>query len=182
MTMPALGKGNYLELLSEDDWEYVRRYQATGVAVIMAKTNSNELLLVEQYRKPVQSFVIELPAGLVGDQKDNKNESSIEAARRELLEETGYYANQLQLMLHSPSSSGLTNEMLSVYLASELEKKHSGGGDESEQIKVHVVPINGIHNWLKAQLEKKKMIDYKIYIALYFFMNQANNGLINDTN
>lgn len=169
--MEILGKGQYLELLRFNHWEYVRRRNANGVAVIIAKTKANELLLVEQFRPPVNNNVIELPAGLIGDTKGQEKESAQQAAKRELLEETGYYANNLQLVLTSPSSPGLTNELISLFLATNLEKKHDGGGDIHEKIIVHSVPLDTIQAWLQEQLHNKKIVDYKIYLVFYFLLN-----------
>ena len=95
--METLGKGNYLELLRVNGWEYVRRTASTSVVVIIAQTDANELLLVEQYRPPVGTNVIELPAGLVGDEPGYEQESPEQASKRELLEETGYLGNNFEL-------------------------------------------------------------------------------------
>src|SRR5687768_8463814 len=66
--MQVLGNGRFLELVrDEHGWEYARRVNATGVVVIAASTDKNEVILIEQYRPPVGARVVELPAGLVGD-------------------------------------------------------------------------------------------------------------------
>ena len=72
-------KGRYLDMLERDGWEYASRCNATGVVVLIAVTDADEILLVEQYRKPVMASVIELPAGLVGDAAD-PDESMLDAA------------------------------------------------------------------------------------------------------
>lgn len=166
--METLGKGHYLELLRVNGWEYVRRTASTSVVVIIAQTDANELLLVEQYRQPVGTNVIELPAGLVGDEPRYEQESPEQAAKRELVEETGYLGTNFELLLESPSSSGLSSEIISIYRATQIEKQHVGGGNEHEDIIVHAIPVGQIKEWLKMQLQNKKMIDYKIYLALYF--------------
>src|SRR5438309_2192847 len=63
----VLGEGKYLRLVERGGWEFVHRYGCSGVAVIVAFTPADRLLLVEQYRPAVDHRVIELPAGLVGD-------------------------------------------------------------------------------------------------------------------
>ena len=63
-------RGRYLSLLERDGWEFASRCNASGVVVLIAITDAGELLLIEQYRKPVQAPVVELPAGLVGDAAD----------------------------------------------------------------------------------------------------------------
>jgi len=86
--------GRFLALCREGHWEYVERINATGAAIIVAVTNEQRLLLVEQYRIPVHTRTIELPAGIIGDEPGSSDEAHAEAARRELLEETGYHASQ----------------------------------------------------------------------------------------
>ncbi len=90
MAIEVLAEGKYLRFLSEGGWEYVIRPHSTGVVVIVAVTPARELILVEQHRVAVHASVIELPAGLVGDTSALRGEPLETAARRELIEETGY--------------------------------------------------------------------------------------------
>ena len=60
----SLHKGRFLAMFERGGWEYVDRVGASGVVVILAVTDANELVLVEQHRVPVGASVIELPAGL----------------------------------------------------------------------------------------------------------------------
>ena len=62
-----LHQGEFLRLLRRRHWEFVERTNSRAVAVIVAVTPADELVLVEQHRWPVGRPVIELPAGLVGD-------------------------------------------------------------------------------------------------------------------
>src|SRR5688572_18561755 len=91
----VLAQGKYLSLIDENGWEYVRRDGATGVVLIVAITDDRRLVLVEQFRTSVHRRVMELPAGLVGDGADDAEESLVVAARRELLEETGFEAEAM---------------------------------------------------------------------------------------
>ena len=75
--------GRYLSLLERDGWEFASRSNASGVVVLVPVTDQEEIVLVEQFRKPIGKNVIELPAGLVGDHED-PDESILKAARREL--------------------------------------------------------------------------------------------------
>jgi ADP-ribose pyrophosphatase len=91
----VVAQGKFLRLQSIDGWEYVERGNASAVVGILAITDENRLLLVEQYRPAVGKRVVELPAGLAGDSKEHRGERPEVAAERELLEETGYRAGEL---------------------------------------------------------------------------------------
>lgn len=159
--------GRFLGLKEHDSWEYAFRTNASGVIVLVPITDAGELVLVEQYRVPVQSRVIELPAGLVGDNGDSQEDFRV-AARRELIEETGYRADSLEEILTSPSTPGMANEMITIYLASDLERIGPGGGDSNEDITVHLVPISSAVEWLAARQTDGVLIDHKIYAGLFW--------------
>jgi ADP-ribose pyrophosphatase len=163
-----LGEGRFARLLSYRGWEWVERTNVTAAAVIVAITEQRELLLVEQYRIPLGRRVIELPAGLVGDLAENKQEGLEEAARRELLEETGYEATDIEFLLEGPTSPGLANEIYTMLLARNVCKVAPGGGDATEDIQVHVVPLDQVETWLQSKRREGLMVSPKIYSALYF--------------
>ena len=113
----VVAEGKFLRLVVADHWEWVERVNASGGAVIVAVTPDRHLVLVEQYRIPIGARLLELPAGLAGDTPDAAGEATIEAARRELLEETGYEASDWQMLIEGYSSAGLTNESYHLFLA-----------------------------------------------------------------
>jgi ADP-ribose pyrophosphatase len=160
-------KGRYLSLLERDGWEFTSRSNATGVVVLIAVTDEREIVLVEQFRKPVSKHVIELPAGLVGDQGDS-SETRLTAAARELEEETGFEAAQLEVLMDCPSSAGMSDEIVTFVQASGLRRTGPGGGDDSEDIRVHVVPLDQADHWLQKKAAAGKPMDPKIYAALYW--------------
>jgi ADP-ribose pyrophosphatase len=159
--------GRFLGLKEVDRWEYTYRTNASGVVVLVPVTTADELVLVEQYRIPVKSRVIELPAGLVGDTGD-PDEDIKTAAQRELIEETGYRASVLEELLTCPSTPGMSNEIVTIYYASGLEKVGPGGGNGDEDITVHVMPLATATEWLNARLAEGIMVDPKIYAGLYW--------------
>jgi ADP-ribose pyrophosphatase len=159
--------GRFLGLKERDRWEYAYRTNASGVVVLVPVTDAGELVLVEQYRIPVSSRVMELPAGLVGD-NGNPEEAFKTAAQRELIEETGYSAARLEELLTSPSTPGLADEMITIYFASGLERIGPGGGDGNEDITVHHVPIEGAVEWLQARQAAGILLDPKIYAGLFW--------------
>ena len=110
----VLAEGRYLRLVTSDGWNYAERTRATGAVVVVAVTDEGRLLLTEQYRIPVAARVIELPAGIVGDEPGRESESFESAARRELLEETGYETGALTELTHGPPSAGFSSEMVGL--------------------------------------------------------------------
>ena len=150
--------------LSDHGWEYVTRTHATGVVGIIAVNDEEQLVLVEQYRPPVAARVLELPAGLVGD---NAPESSEEAARRELLEETGYSAESMEVLFAGPSSAGLADEVVHLVRAHGLRQTHPGGGIEGESIVVHRVPLHGLESFIEDFEASDGMVDFKVRLAAH---------------
>ena len=158
-------RGRYLGIAERDGWEFVMRTNASNVAVLVPVTDEREIILVEQYRPPVQKRVIELPAGLVGDRED-PDETVLVAAQRELLEETGFTAEHMQELLVCPSTAGMSDEVITFILAEGLEQVGPGGGDESEDIEVHRVELSSACEWLGAKNAEGLYIDPKIYAAI----------------
>ncbi len=164
----TLHAGKFLALVQEGHWEYAERTNASGAAIIVAVTDERKLLLVEQYRIPVHARTIELPAGIIGDEPGNDEEDHVEAARRELIEETGYEAGQIEALTSGPASGGLTSETVTLFHATKLRRVGAGGGVAHENITVHEAPLAEIHEWLEARSRSGLLIDPKIYAALYF--------------
>jgi ADP-ribose pyrophosphatase len=167
-------RGRYLSLLEKDGWEYASRSNASGVVVLIPVTDAGEILLVRQYRKPVAATVIELPAGLVGDHADS-GESILDAARRELEEETGYAAARMDVLMVCPSSAGMSDEVLHFVLATGLTRVGPGGGDASESIEVLPVALAQVDDWLAARLADGEPMDPKIYAALYWLQKSGHH-------
>ena len=157
-----LHRGVHLDFLATSGWEFVRRRSGTGVVGVIACTEAMEVVLVEQYRRPLGCQVIELPAGLVGDQGA---ETILEAAARELEEETGYRAGVLDLLWSGPSSAGLTDEVLTVVRARELVRVDAGGGVDDECIEVHLVPLKDLDCWLDQRESAGALVDLKVRLA-----------------
>jgi ADP-ribose pyrophosphatase len=168
--MPApetLFETRWLGLYRIGRWDFVRRPQADACVGVLAITPGAEIVLVEQFRIPVQRRVIELPAGIVGDEEEFIGESLAETARRELLEETGYRAATVKLLISSPTSAGMTSEFMHLFQAEGLTREHDGGGVAGEDIQVHHVPVAGLREWLAAREAAGMVIDFKIHAALW---------------
>jgi ADP-ribose pyrophosphatase len=155
----------HLRFMRRGTWQYVERRNDCGVVVIIPVTQHGELVLVEQQRLPVAAQVIELPAGLA-DVIDGQPEPLETAARRELLEETGYHAEQLEFLFSGPPSPGISSEILTMYYAPNVHRVGQGGGvDAGEDILVHTVPLPEVESWLQQQTDLGKVIDLKVYTA-----------------
>jgi ADP-ribose pyrophosphatase len=161
----VLGRGRYLTLVDDGGWEYVTRPNITGVVVIVAITPDRRLLLVEQWRPAVRSRVIELPAGLVGDV--DAHEPLAAAAARELREETGFTARALVPIGAGPIAVGVSDEVISFFHALDLTRVGPGGGDATEEITVHEVPLGELRSFLSARAAEGLAVDPKIYAGLF---------------
>ena len=106
---------------------------------IVALTKQQEVLLIKQYRHGIGSILWELPGGGV-----HENEEPLKAAKRELLEETGYVSeNFIEVGKVSPNPSSHTNLMY-AYLALDVEKVSDQSLDETEEIEVFPIPLNEV--------------------------------------
>jgi ADP-ribose pyrophosphatase len=170
----VLAEGKYVRLVARGRWEWAERTNTSDAVVIVAVTTDRQLVLIEEYRHPLGARVVELPAGLVGDEPGTNEEDLIEAAKRELLEEAGCVSQHWQHLIGGPASPGLTNEQYTIYLALDAKKVADGGGDESEDIHVRLVPLDQVDTWLQERRKQGLLIDPKIYTGLYFAAKAFN--------
>lgn len=161
-----VARGKFLSLVRRDNWEYVTRENASGVVAVVPITDAMELLVVEQHRPPVGGRVLEIPAGLVGDHSEHAGEADEVAARRELVEETGHEADRWTLLTRGPTSPGICDEVMSIFLARGLRRVGEALGDGHEQIVLHAVPLVGLHEWIERKTRGGKMVDVKLYSGL----------------
>jgi ADP-ribose pyrophosphatase len=176
LTQSILHTGKFLTLIKEGHWEYVNRLNATGAAVIVAVTAGQKVLLVEQFRIPVHARTIELPAGIIGDEPASPAESDADAAKRELLEETGYAAEHIEPLVTGASGAGLTSELVTLFHASGLRRVGKGGGVAHEEIILHEVPVGDVVRWLEAKAKTGVLIDPKVYAGLFFITQSKRTG------
>lgn len=168
-----LYEGKFMRLVSQNTWEYAERINCAGVVFIIAVTDDRKIVLCEQYRVPLSKDVIEIPAGLVRDTPESQDESFAEAAKRELLEETGFEAEEVVLLFEGPAAVGSSSAMIHFYQAKKIKKVATGGGDETENIKVHEIPLSEVDTWLLEQQKTGKLVDPKIFTALYFLQSET---------
>lgn len=166
----VMARGRFLELCRDGHWEFVRRIGSLGAAFVVAVTDDNEMVLVEQYRVPLRRRVIELVAGIVGDNPMQPAEAPAKAALRELEEEAGFRAERVELLLEGPVAPGLAQEHMSLWRAVGLTRVGEGGGiaAENEHITVHLVPLGEVPAFLAERQQAGILVDSRVYTGLYF--------------
>jgi len=167
LSKKTVWKGNFMsavEITYRDargvvrTWEALERVSIDGIVVMVAVTPAGEVLLEKQFRPPLGRDVIELPAGLV-----DPGESMETAAKRELIEETGWAAKKLDFLAEGPISTGASTEVLRAYLCTGLELVGKNGGDDNEIIEVIEVPLDTAQEFLRNAQTKGTLIDLKVY-------------------
>lgn len=173
MSDRILVETKFLRCIDRDGWFFVERPNASGVVTLVPVTNDRKIVLVEQLRVPIGRTVVELPAGLAGDEPGHHGEDLAAAARRELIEETGYDARRLVPIAMAATSPGVVNEIVSFFLATDLVKVGAGGGTPGESIVVREVPLDGAAAWLQQRAAEGLVISAKVYAGLYFAAQAA---------
>ncbi len=127
-----------------------------GSAVMMAVDKKKRILLVRQYRLPAAMKMWELPAGRL-----DPGENPLKAAKRELIEETGYRARKWSKLAVFYGSPGYVAEKMTIFLATGLEAGEAHPMDD-ERIECRWFSSKGIDRMLKSGkiLDGKTMIGY----------------------
>lgn len=162
-----LHEGKWLRLVKRGRWEWCERtHSAHGLAVlVVAVTPDDEVLFVEQYREALGAPAIEMPAGLIGD--DHDDDTIEQAARRELIEETGWEPGAIDVLLAGPTTAGMSNERIVFVRARDLRKVGEGGGVGGEDIIVHPVPRADVPRWLMHKHAEGYELDLKLWAGLW---------------
>jgi ADP-ribose pyrophosphatase len=157
-------QGKFITAKTQGRWEYVSRARGIRAAVILAVDEADHVLLVEQYRIPLGKPCIELPAGLIGDH--GEDEDPLEAAGRELEEETGFRAGRLESLGEFWSSPGMVSESFTLVRAQGLTKVGPGGGTDGEDITVHRVALADLPKAVADWRSRGYAIDVKLLLLL----------------
>ncbi|AYJ88025.1 NUDIX hydrolase [Sphingomonas paeninsulae] len=155
--------GRYITAKRRGKWEYVGRARNIGAAVIVAIADDH-VLLVEQYRVPLQAQCLELPAGLVGDETEGEDIAT--SAARELEEETGWRPDHIELLGTYASSPGMVSETFTLVKAHGLTKVGEGGGVEGEDITVHRIALADVPAFIERKRRDGIVIDVKLLLLL----------------
>lgn len=106
-----------------------------GAVAIVALNKEGQIIMVRQYRKPVEQVLLEIPAGTM-----EKGEDPLLCAQRELREETGYTAGNWEKILSYYSAPGFTDEQLHLYMATDLSDGDTQP-DEDEFVETAILPL-----------------------------------------
>ncbi|MEH3101324.1 NUDIX hydrolase [Sphingomonas adhaesiva] len=160
----TMWEGRFIKAIRQGQWEYVARARGIEAAVIVAFDEADRVVLVEQYRVPLARRCLELPAGLVGD--DHAGEPVVDAAARELEEETGYRAGRMEELGFFHASPGMVTEGFTLVRAHDIVKVGDGGGAGDEEITVHLVPRADIAAFVAAKRAEGVAMDVKLLLLL----------------
>ena len=157
-------EGKYIRIVREGRWEYVERCGGVHAVVILAE-HDDKVVIIEQARVPLGNRkCIELPAGLVGD--EDPNATVEETASKELEEETGFTAGRIEVIGEFFSSPGMVAEGFTLVRAHGLGKVGDGGGNEHEEIEVHLVSRADVPAFVEAKRAEGAAIDVKMLLLL----------------
>ncbi len=161
----VMWSGKWITAKRRGRWEYVSRTRGIRAAVILP-IDGDSVILVEQYRVPHGRRVLELPAGLIGDEVGKEGEDPVTAAKRELVEETGYFAAEWEDCGTFLSSPGMTSESFTLLKATDLTKVGDGGGTEGEDITVHRIALADLPRSVEHFRKGGVAIDVRLLILL----------------
>ncbi len=166
----TLHKSHFIQLLNDQvrlpdgttaQREYIRH---PGAVAVLALLDNGNLVLERQYRYPAGREFIEIPAG-----KIDPNEDILRTAQRELLEETGYVADQWTFLTTSWACIGYSDEKISYFLARGL--RHQGQKlDAGEFLDVFELPLADALNWVR----QGKINDSKSSLGLFWLADYLN--------
>ena len=157
--------GKFVRAMQRGKWEYASRVGDITAVVILAEYEG-KVILVDQPRVGPDCRCVELPAGLVGD--DDPNAAVEATAIKELEEETGFTAERVERLGEYYASPGMLSESFTLVQAHGVRKIGEGGGDENEDINVHLVARPDIPNFVEQKRAEGFGIDVKLLIFMGF--------------
>jgi len=160
----TMWEGKFVRAMRRGKWEYASRANDIRAVVILAEFEG-KVILIDQPRVAPDCRCVELPAGLVGDQDPNATPES--TAIKELEEETGFTAERVERLGDFYASPGMLSESFTLVRAHGVSRIGEGGGDENEDINVHLVPRAEIPNFI----EQKRAEGFGMDVKLLLFLN-----------
>jgi ADP-ribose pyrophosphatase len=141
-----------------------------GAVAVIAVTEDNKLVMVRQFRKPLEKTILEIPAG-----KLEKGEDPLHCANRELQEETGYTAKEMNHVVSFYTSPGFADEMLYIYEAIGLITGEAKP-DDDEFVDLHTLTLEEAFK----SIRNGEIVDAKTVFAVYYWQNQQLKGNPNE--
>eukprot|EP01089_Gocevia_fonbrunei_P021483 TRINITY_DN8369_c0_g1_i1.p1 TRINITY_DN8369_c0_g1~~TRINITY_DN8369_c0_g1_i1.p1 ORF type:complete len:197 (-),score=45.66 TRINITY_DN8369_c0_g1_i1:58-648(-) len=176
----VLGAGRFLNLKCvtytdangvERKWEVTNRTSNNKnavdgvdiIAIVKKKNEEDKLVLIKQFRPPMNKIVVEFPAGLVDDQQHSAGQTAL----RELKEETGYIGKVIGVSPEAAYEPGLTSSNLNiVHIEIDGDDEKNLGEtefDDAEFIETMLIPISELSEFLIEQGKKGYVIDAKVW-------------------
>jgi len=153
--------GKFVRAMRRGKWEYASRLGDINAVVILAEYEG-KVILVDQPRAAPDCRCVELPAGLVGDEDPNATPET--TAIKELEEETGFTAERVERLGDFYGSPGILAESFTLVRAHGVRKIGDGGGDDDEDINVHLIARADIPNFIEQKRAEGFGIDVKLLI------------------
>ena len=144
-------------------WDYIAHRK--GAAAVLPVLDDGRILMVRQYRNALERETLEIPAGA----RDDVNEPRQVCAARELEEETGYRAGKLELLITVATTVAFCNEVIEIYLATDLKKTGGQHLDENEFVEVGAYTIEELKDMVFAQ----KIQDSKTVAAIMAYYGKC---------
>lgn len=161
----TLWQGKFMTMKQRGRWEYAGRARGIRAAAIIA-IEDGHVLLVSQYRMALNALSLEIPAGLIGDDDGEPDETAEVAAARELEEETGYRAERFENLGLFYSSPGMVSEGFTLLRAHGLTKVGAGGGIDNEDITVHRIALDDLRDFVGEWRKAGHAVDVRLAILL----------------
>ncbi|MBY7143433.1 NUDIX hydrolase [Virgibacillus sp. NKC19-3] len=129
-----------------------------GAVAVIALTKDNKIVFVEQYRKPLEKSLIEIPAGKLEEGEDPEV-----TAVRELEEETGYTTNELSFVTSFYTSPGFANELMYIYITDQLQiVEETVNGDDDEFVELVELTLDEAKEYVEAERIHDAKTNYAI--------------------
>ncbi len=155
------GNTSQFIVLDAPDWAIIVPFLKRSDAKAQYNIDEDCFLMVTQWRHGSEELSIEFPGGVV-----DKGEEALEGAKRELLEETGYEAQEIVHLGSLNPNPAIYKNTLHVYAAKELRNTHSLHLDEDEFVSFQAIPVSEV----KANMGKKPYVHALMATALLLYV------------
>lgn len=147
-----------------------------GAVTVAAVLPDGRVLLVRQYRHPVGRVMLELPAGTLDKLDDGSTEETLDAAKRELWEETGHHAANWRRLSSFYTAPGFADEHMTLFLATGLSSGEGHTPEDDENLLVEALPLPE----LVERVKRDEIDDAKTLIGIRWLEALARDGEIEE--